>query len=76
MSAILDQGSLLFATSTVIIVSLSLELSLGSTLSILTAFLPLLALAMVYVPSTLLLTNLLAAWAASAWSSSATILPC
>ena len=61
MSAILDQGSLLFATSTVIIVSLLLELSVGSALSILTAFLPLLALAIIYVPSTLLLTNLIGA---------------
>jgi tetratricopeptide (TPR) repeat protein len=58
MSAILDQGSLLFATSTVIIISLLLELSLRTALSILTAFLPLLALAIIYVPSTLLLTNL------------------
>lgn len=59
MSAILDQGSLLFASSTVIIVSLLLEFSLGTALSILTAALPLLALAIIYVPSTLLLTNLI-----------------
>jgi tetratricopeptide (TPR) repeat protein len=60
MSAILDQGSLLFATSAVIIISLLLELSLQGALSFSLAFLPLLALAVVYVPSTLLLTNLIA----------------
>jgi hypothetical protein len=58
MSAILDQGSLLFATSAVIIVSLLLGLSLRGALSIWSAFLPLLALSVVYVPGTLLLTNL------------------
>jgi tetratricopeptide (TPR) repeat protein len=60
MSAILDRGSLLFATSAVVIISLLLELSLRSTLSFSLAFLPLLALAVLYVPSTLLLTNLMA----------------
>src|SRR5579864_8912821 len=60
MSAILDQGSLLFATSAVIVVSLLLELSLRIGLSLSLAFLPLLALAVVYVPSTLLLTNVIA----------------
>jgi tetratricopeptide (TPR) repeat protein len=60
MSAILDQGSLLFATCAVIIVSLLLELSLQHTLSLSLAFVPLLALAVVYVPSTLLLANLIA----------------
>jgi tetratricopeptide (TPR) repeat protein len=60
MSAILDRGSLLFATSAVVIVSLLLELSLQGALSFSLAFLPLLALAVVYVPSTLLLTNLIA----------------
>jgi hypothetical protein len=43
MSAILDQGSLLFATSSVIIVSLLLGLSLRGALSIWSVFLPLLA---------------------------------
>jgi len=60
MSAILDQGSLLFASSAVTIISLMLELSLQRRLSLSLAFLPLLALAVVYVPSTLLLTNLVA----------------
>jgi Tfp pilus assembly protein PilF len=59
MSAILDQGSLLFATSSVIIVSLLLGLSLRAALSIWSVFLPLLALSVVYVPGTLLITNLL-----------------
>jgi tetratricopeptide (TPR) repeat protein len=58
MSAILDQGSLLFATGAVIILSLLFDLSLRGALSIWSAFLPLLALSVVYVPSTLLLTNL------------------
>jgi hypothetical protein len=58
MSAILDQGSLLFATSAVIIVSLLLGLSLRGALSIWSVFLPLLALSVVYVPGTLLITNL------------------
>jgi tetratricopeptide (TPR) repeat protein len=58
MSAILDQGSLLFATSAVIIVSLLLDLSLRGALSIWSVFLPLLALSVVYVPGTLLITNL------------------
>ena len=60
MSAILDHGSLLLATSAVVIISLLLELSLQSVLSLSLAFLPLLALTVVYVPSTLLLTNLVA----------------
>jgi len=59
MSAILDQGSPLFAASAVVIVSLLLELPLPIALSFSLAFLPLLALAVVYVPSTLLLTNLI-----------------
>jgi tetratricopeptide (TPR) repeat protein len=58
MGAILDQGSLLFATCAVIIVSLLSDLSLRGGMSILTAFLPLLALSVVYVPGTLLVTNL------------------
>lgn len=60
MSAILDQGSLLFATSAVVVISLLLEFSLRVRLSFSLAFLPLLALAFVYVPSTLLLTTLIA----------------
>jgi tetratricopeptide (TPR) repeat protein len=59
MSAILDQGSLLFASSAVVIVSLLLQLSLRGGLSFSLAFLPLLALAVVYVPGTLLLTQLI-----------------
>jgi tetratricopeptide (TPR) repeat protein len=59
MSAILDQGSPLFAASAVVIVSLLLELPLRIALSFSLAFLPLLALAVVYVPSTLLLTNVI-----------------
>jgi tetratricopeptide (TPR) repeat protein len=59
MSAILDQGSLLFAASGAVIVSLMLELSLRGGLSFSLAFLPLLALAVIYVPTTLLLTNLI-----------------
>jgi tetratricopeptide (TPR) repeat protein len=58
MGAILDQGSLLFATCAVIVVSLLSDLSLRGGLSILTVFLPLLALSVVYVPGTLLVTNL------------------
>jgi len=58
MSGILDQGSLLFATSAVIIISLLFDLSLRGSLSIWSAFLRLLALSVVYVPGTLLLTNL------------------
>jgi len=59
MSAILDQGSPLFAASAVVIVSLLLELPLPIALSFSLAFLPLLALVVIYVPSTLLLTNLI-----------------
>jgi len=58
MGAILDQGSLLFATCAVIIVSLLSDFSLRGALSIWTAVLPLLALSVVYVPGTLLVTNL------------------
>jgi tetratricopeptide (TPR) repeat protein len=60
MSAILDQGSPLFASCAVIIVSLLLEFRLRGSLSLSLAFLPLLALALVYVPSTLLFANLFA----------------
>src|SRR5260370_39964421 len=60
MSAILDQGSLLFASSSVIAVSLLLELSLQRVFSFSLIFVPLLALAVAYVPVTLLLTALLA----------------
>jgi tetratricopeptide (TPR) repeat protein len=58
MSAILDQGSPLFASSAVIIVSLLLELGMRRGLSLTLAFLPLLALALIYVPATLLFANL------------------
>jgi tetratricopeptide (TPR) repeat protein len=60
MSAILDQGSPLFASCAVIIVSLLLELRLRGAVSLSLAFLPLLGLALVYVPSTLLFANLFA----------------
>jgi tetratricopeptide (TPR) repeat protein len=60
MSAILDQGSLLFASLAVIFVSLLLQFTLWRTLSFSLALLPLLILAVVYVPATLLLTNLFA----------------
>ena len=58
MSAILDQGSLLFASCAVIAVSFVLGLSLGRGFSLSIAFLPLVAIAVIYVPFTLLLTNL------------------
>jgi len=60
MSEILDQGSLLFGSVAVVIVSLLLGLSLKIGLSFSLAFVPLLGLAVVYVPGTLLLTNLMA----------------
>jgi tetratricopeptide (TPR) repeat protein len=60
MSAILDQGSPLFASCAVVIVSLLLELRLRGSLSLSLAFLPLLGLALVYVPATLLFANLFA----------------
>ena len=60
MSAILDQGSLLFASIAVIAVSLLLQLGLRRVPSFSLAFLPLIVLAAVYVPGTLLLTNLIA----------------
>jgi tetratricopeptide (TPR) repeat protein len=60
MSAILDQGSPLFASCAVIVVSLVLELSLRGALSLSLGFLPLLGLAFVYVPATLLFANLFA----------------
>jgi tetratricopeptide (TPR) repeat protein len=59
MSDILDRGSLLFASSTVVIVSLLLEFILRGAVSFSLAFVPLIALAVIYVPATLLLTNLL-----------------
>jgi len=59
MSAILDQGSLLFASSAVIIVSLLLELSLKGAVTIRLTFVPLLGLAIAYVPVTLLLTTVI-----------------
>jgi tetratricopeptide (TPR) repeat protein len=60
MSAILDQGSLLFATIGVVAVSLLMQLSLQRVPSIMMALLPLIVLAAVYVPGALLLTNLIA----------------
>ena len=60
MSAILDQGSPLFASCAVLIVSLLLELRLRGALSLSLVFLPLLGLAVVYVPATLLFANLFA----------------
>jgi tetratricopeptide (TPR) repeat protein len=60
MNAILDQGSLLLATSAVVIVSLLLEISLRIPMSLSLAFLPLLTLAIIYVPATLLLATLFA----------------
>lgn len=60
MSDILDRGSLLFGSIAVILVSLLLEFSLRGAASFSLAFIPLIALAVVYVPGTLLLTNLLA----------------
>jgi len=60
MSAILDQGSLLFASITVVTVSLLMQVSLQRVPSLLLALLPLIVLAAVYVPGALLLTNLLA----------------
>ncbi len=60
MSAILDQGSLLFASVAVISVSLLLQLTVRGSLALSLAFLPLLVIAVVYVPGTLLVTNLIA----------------
>jgi tetratricopeptide (TPR) repeat protein len=54
MSQILDQGSLLFASIAVLVVSLLLQFRWFSF------YTPLLVLAMVYVPGTLLATNLIA----------------
>jgi tetratricopeptide (TPR) repeat protein len=59
MSAILDQGSLLFASSSVLAVSLLLELSLQHVFSLSLMFVPLLGLAVAYIPVTLLLTALI-----------------
>ncbi|HEY6390494.1 MAG TPA: tetratricopeptide repeat protein [Bryobacteraceae bacterium] len=59
MSAILDQGSLLFASSAVVIVSVLLELSLKGAVTLQLTFVPLLGLAIAYVPVTLLLTTLI-----------------
>jgi len=55
LSAILDQGSLLFASMAVLAVSLLYKFGLGIAF-----YLPLLALAVVYVPGVLLLSGLLA----------------
>ena len=60
MSAILDHGSLLFASLAVIVVSLLLPVSGLGSLSFSSALMPLLVLAVVYVPGTLVLTNLFA----------------
>ena len=60
LSAILDEGSLLFASIAVVSVSAVVQFGAQGSLSFSRAFLPLLALAMVYVPGTLLLTNLMA----------------
>jgi tetratricopeptide (TPR) repeat protein len=60
MSAILDQGSLLFASVAVIFISLLLQLSIRGSLALSLAFLPLLVIAVVYVPGTLVVTNLIA----------------
>jgi tetratricopeptide (TPR) repeat protein len=60
MNDILDRGSLLFASVAVILGSLLLELTFRGAVSLSAAFIPLIALAVVYVPATLLLTNLLA----------------
>src|ERR1700722_1033950 len=60
MSAIVDRGSLLFASLAVIAVSLLLQFSVRIPFSLSFALLPLVALAAIYVPGTLLLTNLIA----------------
>jgi tetratricopeptide (TPR) repeat protein len=59
MGAILDQGSLLFASGAVVVITFLLELSLGVRVSLLLTFLPLLTLAVIYVPGTLFFTNLI-----------------
>ena len=59
MSAILDRGSLLFASIAVLGVSLLLQTGLGAAVSF-SFYTPLLALAVVYVPGVLLLSTLLA----------------
>jgi tetratricopeptide (TPR) repeat protein len=59
MSAILDQGSLLFASVSVIVVSVLMQVSLQRVPSLMLAFLPLIVLGAVYVPGVLLLTNLI-----------------
>lgn len=58
MSAILDKGSLLFASLAALAVSLLLQISLRSLPF--SFYTPLLVLAVVYVPGTVLLVNLLA----------------
>ena len=60
MSTILDQGSLLFASLTVLAVSLPLELPLKYAGLSFSFYTPLLVLAVVYVPGILLLGKLLA----------------
>jgi tetratricopeptide (TPR) repeat protein len=60
MSAILDQGSLLFASLAVLAVSLLLELALKYAGLSFSFYTPLLVLAVVYVPGILLLGKLLA----------------
>jgi tetratricopeptide (TPR) repeat protein len=60
MSAILDQGSLLFASLAVLAVSLPLELALKYAGLSFSFYTPLLVLAVVYVPGILLLGKLLA----------------
>lgn len=60
MSAILDQGSLLFGSVAVIFISLLLQLSIRGSVALSLAFVPLLVIAVVYVPGTLIVTNLIA----------------
>ncbi len=60
MSAILDEGSLLFASFAVVVMSVLLQLSVGLPISFTFALAPLLALAVLYAPGTLVFTNLFA----------------
>lgn len=57
MSGILDRGSLLFATFAVLAVTVLLQFSVRPPYSF---YMPLLVLAAIYVPGTLLITNLIA----------------
>ena len=60
MSAILDHGSLLFASIMVVSASVLVQYGARGSLSFSLALLPLLVLAVIYVPGTVLLTNLIA----------------